>query len=499
MKKSDAFSSMKDLIYITGDKLINTAKSYSDLNPRDTLKEIDEYIQDKTQGRILELFGLRRTGKTTLIFQEIQLLLDRGIDPNSIIYINGSSDNSIFQVIKFLNNNLQFKYVFIDEITYLADFVAGSNVLCDMQYMIKTVVTGTDSLSFLLASSLMFDRYVKVSTTFISYNEWVKLYNGKTDIFDYIHNAGILGGYEDSDSYINKSINTNIQNSLEKGLYYSSDKYLYGNIRDLIDVYPRLITKITEDCTNRFTKQAIKSTFTSMMSMGFNEHTKILSSKEKYLIDSTISKNLNLDFKSMDIDKNDIDTLVELLNELDFYKKFTIINSDSHNKKVEYKELQVQSAIRYGQFMQFLDILKTELSLLGIPSEDFVKEFLPNLEGHLIEQAVQLHVLYKASKDWLVFTYKNTVINAEIDLILVNKNTLDSYLIEIKRSFKRKSKYYRWLVDKDVMNDLNINFGIRKEPKKIILYNGDSIKIDSIEYINIEEFLLKKLDDILNK
>ena len=44
MKKSDAFSSMKDLIYITGDKLINTAKGYSDLSPRDTLKEIDEYI-----------------------------------------------------------------------------------------------------------------------------------------------------------------------------------------------------------------------------------------------------------------------------------------------------------------------------------------------------------------------------------------------------------------------------------------------------------------------
>ena len=67
MNKLDAFSKMNDLIFYTGDELLNKVEKYKSFIPRILLDEIIEYLNNKNEERVLELFGLRRTGKTIYV------------------------------------------------------------------------------------------------------------------------------------------------------------------------------------------------------------------------------------------------------------------------------------------------------------------------------------------------------------------------------------------------------------------------------------------------
>lgn len=280
MNKLDAFSKMNDLIFYTGDELLNKVEKYKSFIPRILLDEIIEYLNNKNEESVLELFGLRRTGKTVLMLQAISYLISNNIEPNKIIYIDCINSNSIHQVINLLKGS-DFEYVFIDEATYLVDFVEGSSCLCNMLFKTKCVLAGTDSLTFILSSSNMYDRFIRLSTTFISYKDWYRINNGRTSIFDYIHNGGILGSYKDCNTYINESININIKNSLANGLLYCNN-IIYENIKSLIYCYPSIVIKVTENFSNQFSKRLLKSKFETSMSLGFNKNTLILDSDSKH-------------------------------------------------------------------------------------------------------------------------------------------------------------------------------------------------------------------------
>lgn len=490
MNKLDAFSKMNDLIFYTGDELLNKVEKYKSFTPRILLDEIIEYLNNKDEERVLELFGLRRTGKTVLMLQAISYLINNKIEPSKIIYIDCINNNSIYQVINLLKGS-NFEYVFIDEASYLVDFVEGSSGLCNMLFKTKCVLVGTDSLTFILSSSNMYDRFVRLSTTFISYKDWYKINNGKTSIFDYVHKGGILGSYKDCNTYINESINNNIKNSLANGLLYCNN-IIYENIKNLIDCYPSIVIKVTENFSNRFSKRLIKSKFETSMSLGFNKNTLILDSDSKHEMNKLLSDEFNLDFKDMDIDKRDLEDIEDVLNSLDFYKNFIVKISDFDKVKTIRKNLQVQPTIRYNQYLQLLNTLDDKLNLFDVDREDFNKEFTPSLEGQLIEQIVQLHVMYKLKDKYDLYTYQNSVLGAEIDLVMRNKYKNECYLIEIKRSNTRRKEHRRWISNEKVIEDLRKNFGIKDITKKIILYNGESEELTDlkIEYVNIENFLL---------
>ena len=65
-------------------------------------------------------------------------------------YIKAKTTDNMSILTKDLNklHNSGYKYVFIDEITLLSDFINTAAVLSDILMGMKIVVSGTDSLGF---------------------------------------------------------------------------------------------------------------------------------------------------------------------------------------------------------------------------------------------------------------------------------------------------------------------------------------------------------------
>ena len=454
LKRSNSFTDCSELNIITGEDLKLLVQPSKDFTPRIIFKDLINYIEDTNIKKLLELYGLRRTGKTILMLQSIDYILNSGVSSNDIVYIECTNNCSTYDLLKFLKTR-KYKYIFIDEITKAHDFYVYIASICTVTFGIKTIIAGTDSLYFYLSKSEMYGRYEKLSTTFISYKDWCTINNKNLSILNYIQNAGILGNYDTVDYYIDDAISNNIQISLDNILPFIRDSDCQ-KLSGLIEMYPRIVTKVTE-------------------------------------MNSVIDESLNLNFKNDDIDRDVLKYLEQLLYELDFYKEFDeriLYNGNVEEKK---RNLQLQPIIRYTQYLKCLDLIENKLNLFGVSRESFNNEYLPKIEGELLEQVVLTHIstVYD-KKHYDLFTYKEKESGAEIDLVILNKWYGDCILVEIKRSDTLDKRYFRWLNNEDVLKNIKYNFNINNILKKVILYRGKMRTLDKlgIECVNIEEFLL---------
>lgn len=196
-----------------------------------------KFINGDNTGKICILYGLRRTGKTTLLFQMLgELPLEQ------TAYIKARATDNMSDLSKDLNrlDKLGCKYVFIDEITLMEEFINTAAVLSDIYSMLgmKIIVSGTDSLGFVMANrDELYDRNVMIHTTFISFKEYVRLL-GISSVDSYIEYGGTLKmenmnfddpenglddvSFRDDEStrkYIESAISRNIQHTLKNDNY----------------------------------------------------------------------------------------------------------------------------------------------------------------------------------------------------------------------------------------------------------------------------------------
>lgn len=112
-------------------------------------------MKHKTLRRFAVLSGARRVGKTTIMYQMIDTLIDEGVSPKNILYV--SFDNPI---VKLLNVKTVLsiyeslypiegtKYIFLDEIQYTDNWELWMKVIYDGRKDIR--LTATDSASTIL-------------------------------------------------------------------------------------------------------------------------------------------------------------------------------------------------------------------------------------------------------------------------------------------------------------------------------------------------------------
>lgn len=103
--------------------------------------------------QILELIGLRRTGKTTIFFQLINHLLKNQTDPFSIWYFTFDEEKpKLTDLLEDFSKQTQvdFKkekvYIFLDEIQKLPDFQNQLKIYYDLYQNIKFFISGSTSL-----------------------------------------------------------------------------------------------------------------------------------------------------------------------------------------------------------------------------------------------------------------------------------------------------------------------------------------------------------------
>ena len=130
-----------------------TEKVPSELLPPFKRGLYNELIRRLEQRQALAITGLRRVGKTTLMYQLIQHLLDSGTEPTDILYfsfdeaVGGLSD--VLEAYREAYDK-DFRrgriYVFLDEAPRLTNWADGVKKYYDLYPKIKFVVSGSESL-----------------------------------------------------------------------------------------------------------------------------------------------------------------------------------------------------------------------------------------------------------------------------------------------------------------------------------------------------------------
>ena len=497
-----------------GYKLLFIKAKVQEFKKRYCYKKLISYLNDNTYGKVCILYGLRRTGKTTLIFQAINELSE-----DQTAYIKITSQDTMSDLVKDLNKLYEkgYKYIFIDEITLLEDFINTAAVLSDVFCVMnmKIVLSGTDSLGFNIANEdELYDRNIMIHTSYISFKEYNYLL-GIDSIDKYIEYGGTLRienlRYDDEDyfeeevsfrddestrKYIDSAISRNIQNSLKN---YSAGKYF----NSLIEPYhnnelTNIINRIIEDFNHNFVIEVIEQKFKShdlgsakqillhdapdpkshvLYEIDYQQ----LLSKLKTLLEIKEKEQLNTI-----ITKKHLYQIKQYLYRLDLIKDYSVLYS---NGEKENKILFTQVGMRYSIVKALVYSLIQDKYFANININDktyIINKILEDVKGKLLEEIIILDINNRNNKNIKAFKYKFDI--GEVDLIIQNTNTNTCEIYEIKHSNKIS-------FDKQTKNLLNenkckiIEHQIGKIVKKGVLYRGKTQKVNNIEYINIEEYL----------
>lgn len=121
--------------------------------------EVQKYIDEE---QIVSILGLRRTGKTTLLHQLIEDMIEKGIGPKRIFYfsfdklLSKSEPSIIDTLMEYYTNDIlqtplnQLKekiYVFFDEIQYVENWDIMLKRYYDFGYKIKFIICGSSSIN----------------------------------------------------------------------------------------------------------------------------------------------------------------------------------------------------------------------------------------------------------------------------------------------------------------------------------------------------------------
>ncbi len=508
-----------------GESLLNMANSAAKYERRDCFSKIQKFLTTPAADKVCLVFGLRRTGKTTLLKQLVLAMNEE--EQKSCIYIKATTENTIEELNADLKlaNKLKYKYVFIDEITLIEKFIDNAALLSDVYAVqgMKIVLSGTDSLGFWFAQNEeLYDRAVTIHTTFVPFREYSRLLK-IDDIDEYIRYGGTLKAgetdFEDSDAnafdasfrndestrrYIDTAIAQNIQHSLK--CYYRGNHF-----RNLIDLYKKdeltnAINRIIEDMNQAFTVDVITRDFKSSdlssakdllrREKDETKRTDFLDTFDATEVTKKLMEILKIRSKErqiIEIEEIHIQEITEYLKALDLIEIVYTENLPISNKKQE-RIIFTQSGMRFCQAQVLVySLMQDEVfgSLTGELRDIITEKILEDVRGRMLEDIVFLETKRAYGSKRNVF--KLTFASGEFDMVIQNKTQKQCEIFEIKHSKEPFFAQYRHINDEEKIVLTEAQFG--KVVRRCVIYRGESQMLENgVEYKNVEEFL-KELAD----
>ena len=116
----------------TGETLRSFAKSVRGYRRRECFQQLCDYVYGDPQDKVFILYGLRRTGKTTMIRQIFAEMRDTELVKAAFIQITAKDTLAdVNRDLKILEAH-GFRYVFLDEVTLMEDFIEGAALFSDV-------------------------------------------------------------------------------------------------------------------------------------------------------------------------------------------------------------------------------------------------------------------------------------------------------------------------------------------------------------------------------
>ena len=494
-----------------GENLKSYVKAVANYKKRNLYKNICDYVYGDVRDRVFILYGLRRTGKTTLIRQVIAEMNEEDFSKTAFIQVSaGIGLSDINQDLKYLMNN-GYKYVFIDEVTLIEDFIEGAALFSDIFAAcgMRIVLSGTDSLGFFFSEDeQLYDRCIFLHTTFIPYREFEEVL-GIKGIDEYICYGGTmsLGGvhYNEKSTFANKkSVDEYVDSAIAKNIQHSLKCYQYGgHFRALYDLYEKneltsAINRVVEDVNHRFTLDVLTKDFMSH-DLGVS------------------AKNLRNDRQNPDdildrIDKEEFTKRLKNLLEIRNKEEQTVTISEEHRREIKeyldaldltvdidiqtlpvgrgknFKTVFTQPGMRYSQAKELVQSLleDEEFQELSIDERNAVIErILSDIKGRMMEDIVLLETKIANPKKQ-VFQLQFAV--GEFDMVVADNANATCEIYEVKHSKEQAKEQYRHLTDEEKLKNTEFRYG--KITKKVVIYRGENTTLENgIEYKNIEEYL----------
>lgn len=516
-KNKDAAALQEDSsVFITDVRIGKTLEDFTvsikDYKKRELYSAIEQYVYGDTHDKVFILYGLRRTGKTTLIRQIIYNMKDE--DKSKTVFIQINHKNTLADVNKDLRKleSLGYKYVFIDEVTMMDDFIQGAALFSDVfaSSGMKIVLSGTDSLGFVFSEDeQLFDRCFLLHTTFIPFREFANVL-GIHDIDQYMefggtmsqsgdnYNKAIFGTKKSTAEYVNTAIARNIQHSLKNYQYGSH----FRNLKALYDKgeLTNAINRIVEDMNHDFTIEVLIRTFKShdfgsakdIMRKDRENPTDILDDVDGEKITEKLKKLLRiLNQEEQKIEIQDAHRLEikEYLDLLDLTCDIPLVNmNDLSSKKVT--TVFSQPGLRYSQAESLIKSLMMDETFSNVDAQErkrITERILDDIKGRMLEEIVQLETK-KANPNLEVFKLQFAV--GEFDMVVYDPENVCCKVYEIKHSKEKSPFQYRHLINEENCKQTEFRFGRILE--KVVLYRGETCEVENgIHYKNVEEYLIE--------
>lgn len=387
-------------------------------------KEFYDIIDRLNNKRISCIIGPRRVGKSTLIYQSINYLLeDKKVNPKRILLFSGDDpslffkdDDKLSDVLDVYFNEILEEnvakieskvYIFIDEIHFIKNWQNFLKIYFDRKYNVKFIVTGSSSMHlFKDANESLLGRIENIYVLPLTFNQFLNFYMTyelkEPDIelpkIDFENMDNTIKQLEKV--YYNNDLKLKIQKVLKKYMIVGGYPE-YFEVKD-IDVWQK---QLSEDIITR----GIYKDILTMYNIKTPEILEkllyyIASNNSQAFAYSAIAKLFGIDTETM-------------MTYLGYLKQAFLINI------LENYSTNIAKVIRTNKKISILDN-GIQNSLLK------QKEIDSNLAGHIVESMVDFDFRLLCEKENYKQYYFRNSDKEEIDIIIDRK--IDIIPIEVK-------------------------------------------------------------------
>lgn len=496
---------------------------------RDDFPLILDFVRGSKADRVLLVYGLRRTGKTTMLRQVILNLSEDELSRAAYIKINtGDSIGALDRDLKRLREK-GIDIVLVDEVTLLENFIDCASMFSDIHAALgmKIVFSGTDSLGFWFAShNELYDREQTVHTTFIPFREHVRLL-GTDDIDTYIEYGGTLkvgdprldhadarreeASFRDDESarfYVDTAIARNIQRSLR--CFRRGGEFRHLQALEDAGELTNAINRIVEDLNHRFVLRVLTEDFKSHdlgsasdLLMKSKDPDRQMDLRAAIDVGQVTAKLMEiLDIRNREACRAEVSE--DAVREIRAYLRALDLVAEVDERIVGESPLKrtifIQPGLRYAQAQALVFALRADLGFRALAQDhaDAVVDcILQDVRGRMLEDLVVYETRRALVRRGIASAddvFKLKFEDGEFDMVVRDRSRQSCQLFEIKHSMERNNLQMRHLTDEGKLAETERLYG--PVVGRTVLYRGDDADVgNGVRYRNVGSFLMRMANE----